>query len=169
MATWLPDHYKIYIKEIFFFSFLYKCIKIAIRGDGKSPDQTTISKFSVFQLISCICPLMKVLLYFPVVFSNSVTGENVTCLHEVYPCVVGYKNKRGPCATACSLEWNSHCRYANVLHHFYNPDIASNERIIILSSSWVWRRRCFDHYFFFTINGMTVSRAWPFEQTLFQQ
>ena len=28
-------------------------LKIAIRGDGKSPDQTAISKFSVFQSISC--------------------------------------------------------------------------------------------------------------------
>ena len=28
--------------------------KIAFRGDGKSPDQTAISKFSVFQLISWI-------------------------------------------------------------------------------------------------------------------
>ena len=30
----------------------------------------------------------------------------------------------------------SHCRYADVMQHFSNPIIATNERTIILGSSW---------------------------------
>ena len=49
---------------------------------------------------------------------------------------------RGPLATARSPEWNSHCIYIyiyiypNLMQHFSNPVIATNERIVILSSSW---------------------------------
>ena len=41
------------------------------------------------------------------------------------------KEQEGPWAMACSPEWNSHCRYADVMQHFSNPVIAINERIII--------------------------------------
>ena len=38
---------------------------------------------------------------------------------------------RGPRATGRSPEWHSHCRYADVMQHFSNPVIATNEKIII--------------------------------------
>ena len=38
---------------------------------------------------------------------------------------------RGPQATGRSPEWHSHCRYADVMQHFSNPVIATNEKIII--------------------------------------
>ena len=31
----------------------------------------------------------------------------------------------------CQSEWHSHCRYADIMQHFSNPVIATNEKIII--------------------------------------
>ena len=46
--------------------------------------------------------------------------------------VVGMKIKtRGPRATGRSPEWHCHYRYADVMQHFSNPVIATNEKIII--------------------------------------
>ena len=46
--------------------------------------------------------------------------------------VVGMEIKtRGPRATGHSPEWHYHCRYADVMQHFSNPVIATNEKIII--------------------------------------
>ena len=107
-----------------------------------------------------------------------------------------YNKTKGPRATARSLEWNSHCRYAIVMQHFSNPVIVTNERIII----WAvlgFEEEClffcccfFFHYYHYTMYivcvllggqdvmkerkerrilpymGMTVNEAWPFEQTL---
>ena len=52
-----------------------------------------------------------------------------------------------------SPEWHSHCRYADVMHHFSNPVIATNEKIILILKKNI-------------IYGMTVNGAWSFEQTL---
>ena len=38
---------------------------------------------------------------------------------------------RGPWATIRSPEWHGHCRHADVMQHFSNPIIATNENIII--------------------------------------
>ena len=38
---------------------------------------------------------------------------------------------RGPRATGRSPEWHSYCRYADVMQHFSNPVIATNEKFII--------------------------------------
>ena len=47
-------HYYLFITILLMNVIFVEKKKIAIRGDGKSPDQTTISKFSVFQSISWI-------------------------------------------------------------------------------------------------------------------
>ena len=66
-----------------------------------------------------------------------------------------YSKIRGPWAMACSRELNSNYKYADASQHISNPDIATNERTIILSRSWFWRRKCFFFFFFliFTISG----------------
>ena len=38
---------------------------------------------------------------------------------------------RGPRATGRSPEQHSYCRYADVMQHFFNPVIPTNEKIII--------------------------------------
>ena len=79
-------------------------------------------------------------------------------------CVAGYKKKqkkpkktRGPRAMACSPVWHSHCRYADVMQHFSNPIIATNEKIII------WAVLSFEEEYYL---GLTVNGAWSFEQTI---
>ena len=59
---------------------------------------------------------------------------------------------RGPRATVPSPEWHSHCRHADVMQHFSNPIIATNENIII------WAVLSFEEYMCLTVNG-----AWSFE------
>ena len=44
---------------------------------------------------------------------------------------VHLKQTRGPRATGRSPEWHSYGRYADVMQHFSNPVIATNEKIII--------------------------------------
>ena len=48
----------------------------------------------------------------------------------IQPPVNGLRT-RGPRATVCSPEWHSHCRHADVMQHFSNPIITTNENIII--------------------------------------
>ena len=60
---------------------------------------------------------------------------------------------RGPRATVRSPEWHSHCRYADVMQHFSNPSIATNENIII------WAVLSFEEEYM----GLTVNGAWSFE------
>ena len=67
------------------------------------------------------------------------------------------KITRGPQAMACSPEWYSHCRYADVLQHFSNPITATNEKIII------WAVLSFEEEYYL---GLTVNGAWSFEQTI---
>ena len=59
---------------------------------------------------------------------------------------------RGPRATVCSPEWHSHCRHADVMQHFSNPIIATNENIIIWAvlsfeekNIWAWQSMEHDH------------------------
>ena len=60
---------------------------------------------------------------------------------------------RGPRATIRSPEWHSHCRHADVMQHFSNPIIATNENIII------WTVLSFEEEYM----GLTVNGAWSFE------
>ena len=60
---------------------------------------------------------------------------------------------RGPRATIRSPEWHSHCRHADVMQHFSNPIIATNENIII------WAVLSFEEEYM----GLTVNGAWSFE------
>ena len=62
------------------------------------------------------------------------------------------KLTRGPWAMAHSPEWNSHHRYADVMHHFSNPDIATTERTIILAVL-SFEEQCVFHYYVFTVYG----------------
>ena len=62
---------------------------------------------------------------------------------------------RGPPATGRSPEWHSHCRYADVMQHFSNPVIATNEKIIIEA---VLNLK--------NIHGMPINWVWSIEQTL---
>ena len=65
-------------------------------------------------------------------------------------------------------EWNSHCRYAHVVQYFFNPINASYKRIIIWAVLGFEEEECVFYYYFSLqmYMGMTVSGAWPFEQTL---
>ena len=47
----------------------------------------------------------------------------------------------------------SHCRYADVMQHFSNPIIATNEKIVI------WAVLNFEEEYM----GLTVNGAWSFE------
>ena len=60
---------------------------------------------------------------------------------------------RGPRATVRSPEWHSHCRHADVMQHFSNPIIATNENIII------WAVLSFEEEYM----GLKVNGAWSFE------
>ena len=61
------------------------------------------------------------------------------------------KKTRGPRATIRSPEWHSHCRHADVMQHFSNPIIATNENIIIWAvlvlkkNIWAWQSMEHDH------------------------
>ena len=63
------------------------------------------------------------------------------------------KRTRGPRATVRSPEWHSHCRHADVMQHFSNPIIATNENIII------WAVLSFEEEYM----GLTVNVAWSLE------
>ena len=63
------------------------------------------------------------------------------------------RSTRGPRATVRSPDWHSHCRHADVMQHFSNPIIATNENIII------WAVLSFEEEYM----GLTVNGAWSFE------
>ena len=63
------------------------------------------------------------------------------------------KTPRGPRATVRSPEWHSHCRHADVMQHFSNLIIATNENIII------WAVLSFEEKYMV----LTVDGAWSFE------
>ena len=65
----------------------------------------------------------------------------------------GILQTRGPRATVRSPEWHSHCRHADVMQHFSNPIIATNENIII------WAVLSFEEEYI----GLIVNGAWSFE------
>ena len=83
---------------------------------------------------------------------------------------LGKINKR---PTGLLTEWNSHCRYADVMQHFSNPVIATNERIII----WAvlgFQEECFvvffSFYHYLTIYGHNRQRnmtIWTNSQSRF--
>ena len=53
------------------------------------------------------------------------------------------KKQKGPRATVRSPEWHSHCRHADVMQHFSNPIIATNEisfeQFLVLKNKWFWQ------------------------------
>ena len=77
------------------------------------------------------------------------------------------KNKRPTGYGSLRTEWNSHCRYVDVMQHFSNPVIPINERIIICAGLGFEEEECF---FFIIIilpyMGTTVNGVWPFGQLL---
>ena len=86
--------------------------------------------------------------------NHSIVPDNINpaimllANHSIAP-----DNTRGPRATIRSPEWHSHCRHADVMRHFSNPIIATNENIII------WAVLSFEEEYM----GLTVNGAWSFE------
>ena len=64
------------------------------------------------------------------------TNNHIALLNTVNAIFFVLKNKKdnqqeAHRATGRSPEWHSECRYADVMQHFSNPVIATNEKIII--------------------------------------
>ena len=78
----------------------------------------------------------------------------------------GFKKKeRGLRATARSPEWNSRCRYTDVMQHIFNPVIASYKRFSIWAFLGSEGEECVFCIIIFLYMWMAVVDAWPFEQT----
>ena len=105
-----------------------------------------------------IFPLLFYCLLFVIIIIIIIIITTTTTNHGDYNPFLKKKNKkktktRGPRATIRSPEWHSHCRHADVMQHFSNPIIATNENIII------WTVLSFEEEYM----GLTVNGAWSFE------
>ena len=92
------------------------------------------------KLIQCFKKLSGDLLLSPInspSWSNSY--QDILLTRKVWK----KKNTRGPRATVRSPEWHSHCRHADVMQHFSNPIIATNEisfeQFLVLKNIWAWQ------------------------------
>ena len=90
--------------------------------------------------------LLAIHVQHPLLVSQLQIGGGIQVIFFLFP----HRNileapHQSPQTTACSPEWHSHCRYADVMQHFSNPIIATNEKIIIWAVlsfeeyKWPWK------------------------------
>ena len=117
---------------------------LCICGQPGEVDRLTVLtsvkvKYNWHHTITLVCVFFLFVCFFVLLVNFNLNcglkinfNFNFYCFITIFLLIQLQKWKtRGPRATAHSSEWQSRCRYADVMQHFSNPIIATNEWINI--------------------------------------